>query len=113
TLRDSLFLGPPLPLEGRLYAVVETTHPKASDALLLAIPTLAAPSLHLRQNHELRLVTLDAVSGKLLAARTLLSHGGAQASEPYRRIQALPIAHGKGVLVCPTNVGTVFGVELS
>jgi outer membrane protein assembly factor BamB len=110
-LRDCLFLGPPLPLDGRLYAVVETARPRP-DALLLACPALAEPSLHLHNARELRLVTLDPATGNLLAARPLAYHTGEPALETYRRIQALPLAYSKGVLVCPTNAGTVLGVDL-
>jgi tetratricopeptide (TPR) repeat protein len=110
-LRDGLFLGPPLPLDGRLYAVVETDGP-GTDALMLALPALAEPSLRLRLPREMRLVTLDAATGKLLASCSLARPGDTAALDPYRRTQALPIAYGKGVLVCPTNAGTIFGVDL-
>jgi outer membrane protein assembly factor BamB len=110
-LRDCLFLGPPLPLDGRLYAVVETAAPRPL-ALLLACPAAAAPSLRLSDRRELRLVTLDAATGKLLASRSLGEQARPPAPDAVRRTQALLIAYGKGVLVCPTNVGAVVGVDL-
>jgi outer membrane protein assembly factor BamB/tetratricopeptide (TPR) repeat protein len=110
-LRDCLFLGPPLPLDGRLYAVIETARPRP-EALLLACPALAEPSLLLHKARELRLVTLDAATGHVLATRALGYHAGEPTLETLRRTQALAVAYGKGVLVCPTNVGTVVGVDL-
>lgn len=86
-LRDSFFLGPPLPLDGRLYALVEG-------------------------EEELSLVCLGAARGevrwmqKLAVPQTKLLLDGA------RRTYAAPLAHAEGVLVCPTNAGAVVAVDL-
>jgi outer membrane protein assembly factor BamB len=87
-LARSYFLGPPLPLAGRLYVVVE-------------------------QDKELRLACLEAHSGRvsvcwvrrLAPARTTLL------DDPLRRLQAVPLAYADGVLVCPTNAGVIVGFD--
>ncbi len=84
---DSYFLGPPLPVDGRLFAVVE-------------------------KNQELRLVCLDAAQGTLLWKQALAVPLNRLLSDVGRRVEALLPAHASGLLVCPTNVGVVLGVDL-
>ncbi len=86
-LRDSYFLGPPLPLEGQLYVLTEKAQ-------------------------VFRLITLDPKSGKLLSVLPLAKAHTALALDPLRRTDAIPMTYGDGVLVCPTNAGTIFGVDL-
>jgi outer membrane protein assembly factor BamB len=85
-LADSFFLGPPLPLEGRLYSLVERAQ-------------------------ELRLVSLDPVSGKMLGNRVLGTVRDKITADPRRRAEAAHIAYADGLLVVPTNAGTLFGVD--
>ncbi|MCI0459424.1 MAG: PQQ-like beta-propeller repeat protein [Gemmataceae bacterium] len=86
-LNDSHFLGPPLPLDGRLFGVVE-------------------------KNQELRLVCLDAAQGSLLWKQALVVPLNRLLGDVGRRVEALPPAYGQGILVCPTNAGVVLGVDL-
>jgi outer membrane protein assembly factor BamB len=86
-LCDSHFLGPPLPLSGRLYGVVE-------------------------KNQELRLVCLDAVRGDLLWTQPLTVPATRLLADVGRRVQALRLVCGDGILVCPTHAGAVVGVDL-
>jgi outer membrane protein assembly factor BamB len=86
-LHDSFFLGPPLPLDGRLYGMVE-------------------------KNQELRLVCLDAALGSLLWAQALALPLNKLLIDVGRRVQPLPPAYADGMLVCPTNAGVVLGVDL-
>jgi outer membrane protein assembly factor BamB len=87
-LLDSYFLGPPLPLDGKLYVLAE-------------------------KNAELRLVCLDpAKKGKLLWAQGLASVRERLQLDVSRRIQAVHLAYGDGILVCPTNAGAILGVDL-
>ncbi len=85
-LQNTYFLGPPLPLAGRLYAMTET-----------------------QQN--LRLVCLQAGTGELLWAQTLASPQNPLLLDAGRRLYAAHLAYGRGILVCPTNAGAIFGVD--
>ena len=79
---------PPLPLNGKLYVLNE-------------------------KQQELRLVTLDPDTGKVLAMQPLATTKDLKLGhDPLRRIQACHLAYGEGILVVPTNAGAVFGVDL-
>ncbi len=97
---NMFFLGPPLPLGEKLYALVEA-------------------------NQEIRLLCLDArVLDKLAEAhnpvfknaivwsQTLCLVEKRLLDEAVRRTQAAALAYGDGVLVCPTNAGVILGVDL-
>jgi outer membrane protein assembly factor BamB len=88
-LQGAFFVGPPLPLNGKLYVLTE-------------------------KQQELRLVTLDpADKGKVLAVQTLANTKDVKLSnDPYRRVQAAHLAYAEGILVVPTNAGAVFAVDL-
>jgi outer membrane protein assembly factor BamB len=103
--KDTFFLGPPLPLGGKIYVLVE-------------------------KNTEIRLVCLD--PAKLVGFQDTdddgqtrpdecpelvwqQSLGTAQERLPQnsqRRMHAVHLAYADGILVCPTNSGTVIGVDL-
>jgi outer membrane protein assembly factor BamB len=90
-LSDSFFLGPPLPLDGRIYVLTD-------------------------KRQELRLVCLDPHNwAKVVVwARSLGKAGRKYEEDVYnRRSQAVHLAYGDGVLVVPTNAGTVLGVRLA
>ncbi len=91
---DCYFLGPPLCLNGKLYVLSE-------------------------KQQELRLVCLENVkngSGWTPKVDFTLSLGTARDSQmqqdPERRIHAAHLSYGEGVLVCPTNLGYVIGIDL-
>ena len=91
---DSYFLGPPLCLNGKLYVLTE-------------------------KQQELRLVCLENVkhgAGWTTKVDFMLSLGTARDSQmqqdPLRRIHAAHLSYGDGVLVCPTNLGYVIGIDL-
>jgi outer membrane protein assembly factor BamB/tetratricopeptide (TPR) repeat protein len=86
-LHETIFLGPPLPLDGRLYILAE-------------------------RKQQLRLVVLDAATGKMQALHILGTPREALANDPVRRTQAAHLAYGEGVLVCPTNTGAILGVDV-
>ncbi len=87
-LADTFFLGPPLPLNGRLHVLTE-------------------------KQQELRLVTIEPATGKVLALQPLAATKDLKLShDPLRRTQAAHLAHGEGILVVPTNAGAIFGVDL-
>jgi len=88
-LAGAFFLGPPLPLDGKLYAIAEF-------------------------NGEIRLVVLDAKTGRLqwqqqlahVDNRTILVDAG------RRLAGATPSCDG-GVVVCPTSAGAVVAVDVT
>src|SRR5438105_301834 len=86
-LAGSYFLGPPLPLGGKLYVLTE-------------------------KNSELRLVCLDAANGEPTWMQRLATARDRLLLDVSRRVQAVHLAYGEGILVCPTNAGAVLGVDL-
>ncbi len=87
-LSDCYFLGPPLPLGGKLYVLTE-------------------------KQQELRLVCLDpAARGKVISTQTLGTSQEKMQNDVMRRTNAAHLAYGEGILVCPTNAGAVFGINL-
>jgi outer membrane protein assembly factor BamB len=88
-LAGAFFLGPPLPLHGQLYCLVEF-------------------------NGEIRLVVLDARSGQLqwsqqlahVESRTILV-------DRLRRLSGASPSFSDGILVCPTSAGAVVAVDIS
>lgn len=87
-LSDSFFLGPPLPLAGKLYVLTE-------------------------KQQELRLACLDpAAGGRALSVQTLASTQEKIDNDVVRRTHAIHLAYGEGILVVPTNAGAVFGIDL-
>src|SRR5207244_6885789 len=87
---DGYFLGPPLPIHGSLYTL-------------------------LQKNTELRLVALDPGTGKTLFAQSLGSVRDRRDRvllDPSRRLHVVALAHGQGVLVVPTHAGSVLGFDL-
>ena len=85
--QDGFFLGPPLPLANWLYVLTQ-------------------------KEGELRLLTLDSTTGKLIATYPLGSLRETLLDNPVRRTHAVHLAYGDGVVVCPTNAGVVFGVDV-
>jgi outer membrane protein assembly factor BamB len=90
-LKDTFFLGPPLPLEGKLYVLTE-------------------------KDQELRVLCLDAAKNpnkcEIAWTQKLAGVRDKMIQDPVRRMHAAHLAHGEGILVCPTNAGAVFGVDL-
>jgi outer membrane protein assembly factor BamB len=103
--QDSYFLGPPLPLAGKLYVLVE-------------------------KNTELRLVCLEAnklvpyeylgdegkmapdQSPELVWQQSLGTANSRLPQDSLRRMTAANLAYADGILVCPTNAGVIVGVDL-
>jgi RNA polymerase sigma factor (sigma-70 family) len=64
------------------------------------------------KNSELRLLCLEPHEGKPLWAQTLATTKGKMHMDPGRRVHAVHLAYADGILVCPTNAGTLLGVNL-
>lgn len=86
-LSESHFLGAPLPIGGRLYVLNE-------------------------KQQEIRLLTLDPETGKVLGAQTLVTTRDRLVMDTLRRSMAAHLAYGDGILVCPTNAGAILGVDM-
>lgn len=87
--QESFFLGPPLPLGGKLYVLNE----KRSEMRLLCL-----------QPHN---DTVDVLWSQPLANMT-----NGLDKDVARRMHAAHLAYGEGILVCPTNAGAVLAIDL-
>jgi outer membrane protein assembly factor BamB len=86
-LTGCYFLGPPLPLAGKLFVLTE-------------------------KNAELRLVCLEPADGKLVWKQTLATAKEKLLQDVGRRVEAVNLSYADGILVCPTNAGAVLGIDL-
>lgn len=89
-LAEAFFLGPPLPLNGNLYAVCE-------------------------QAGEIRLVVLDPATGKMRWRQQLASTetAGSVARLTDRRLAGATPSFSDGILVCPTGHGAIVAVDVA
>jgi outer membrane protein assembly factor BamB len=85
-MAGTFFLGPPLPLDGKLYCIAEVTG-------------------------DVRLVVLSAQTGALQWSQTLSLPDEVLLQFPLRRLAGLTPAFSNGVLVCPTTAGAVVAVD--
>lgn len=85
-LRGAYFLGPPLPLGGQVFALVE-------------------------KQQESRLVCLDCERGTVRWAQMLATAPDRMLLDVVRHTQAAHLAYADGVLVCPTHGGALVGVD--
>ncbi|MBI1901998.1 MAG: PQQ-binding-like beta-propeller repeat protein [Planctomycetia bacterium] len=87
-LAGHFFLGPPLPYAGRLYAVAECAS-------------------------SVKLVVIDARTGKLQWVQELGIVEQGIAADPFRRMSGASPAISAGVIVCPTSAGGVVAIDLA
>jgi outer membrane protein assembly factor BamB len=85
---ETYFLGPPLSIGDKIYVLAEI---KLEIHLLCLDP-----------NHQ----------GAKVWGQKLCEVDKKLMDEPARRAQGCFLAYGDGILVCPTNAGAVFGVDL-
>ena len=88
-LAEAFFLGPPLALQGRLYAMAEM------------------------KGQEIRLVVLSAKTGKLDWSQQLCVVEQNISQDPERRSGGASPSFSDGVLVCPTSAGAIVAVDLT
>ena len=88
-LSDAFFLGPPLPLDGRLYVMVEISG-------------------------DINLCCLDPETGTEIWRQQLVAvESGGIETDPIRRVAgAMPTYHD-GVLICPTGAGAIVAIDLA
>jgi outer membrane protein assembly factor BamB/tetratricopeptide (TPR) repeat protein len=87
-LAGAFFMGPPLPLLGQLYVIVEV-------------------------RHELRLVVLDAETGRQEWTQQIAHVEASIARNRQRRLAGATPSFGNGVLICPTSVGAVVALDVT
>ena len=89
-LAGAFFLGPPLPLMGSLYGIME-------------------------RDGEIRLVVLEAATGNLLWQQRLADAEVALFSEPLRQLMGVSPSYSAahGMLICPTSNRSVVAVDLA
>lgn len=85
-LQNSFFLGAPLPVGGKLYALVE-------------------------RDGEIRLVCLEPASGAVAWAQRLGSTPDRVLFDPGRRLRGAHLTCAGGLLLCPTDAGAVFAFD--
>jgi outer membrane protein assembly factor BamB/tetratricopeptide (TPR) repeat protein len=85
---ETFFLGPPLPLLGQLFVLAEV-------------------------RGEIRLLALEASTGNLLWSQQLAVADQAISQDAQRRSAGLSPSYADGILVCPTAVGAIVGVDLT
>lgn len=88
-LAGAFFLGPPLPLLGRLYALAEF------------------------RGQEIRLVALSPKTGELEWSQQLAVVEAPVGNDGFRRNAGATPSFADGVLVCPTSAGAVVGMDLT
>ncbi len=89
-LAGAFFLGPPLPLAGHLYALVEM------------------------KGQEIRLVALSAKTGGLEWSQQLaVVEQPGVLGDPFRRNAGASPSFADGVLVCPTSAGAIVAIDLT
>lgn len=86
-LEDSFFLGPPLPMGGKLYVLNE-------------------------KQQDLRMLTLDPATGKVLRTQLLGSAKDKIDQSLHRRIHAAHLAYGEGMIIAPTNSGALLCIDM-
>ncbi len=94
-LANVFFLGPPLPVGRRLFALVEQTTQDQRPA----------------KNKDVILLCLDPDTGRLLWSQDVASAADPLGLDAARRMQPVHLAYGDGVLVIPTNTGSVVALD--
>ncbi|HKI32579.1 MAG TPA: PQQ-binding-like beta-propeller repeat protein [Gemmataceae bacterium] len=84
---DGYFLGPPLPLGGKLYVPVQ-------------------------QGFDLRLFCLEPLTGEVVWTQTLATYKSRLPVDGGRRLHAIRLVYGDGLLVCPTYAGAVVAFDV-
>ncbi len=88
-LSGAFFLGPPLPLDGRLYVMIEL----AGDIILSCLD--------------------PATGGELWRQQLVAVESGGVDVDPIRRVAGASPTYYEGLLICPTGAGAVVAVDLS
>jgi outer membrane protein assembly factor BamB len=98
---DSHFLGAPISVGGKLYVLNERNPGPQGDADLRLVCIDPNKQEGTRPHIVQPIQTLATID-----QRNRVTHAIA------RRVNAVHLAYGEGILVCPTNAGEIFGVDL-
>lgn len=101
----AIFLGPPLPLNGRLYALYERNNRirlGCFDPYKLTVVKAEPGSKKAPEKYP-----------ELLWSQDLGTPSSKVSQDSLRRIQPAYLAYADGVLVCPTNSGAVIAVDVN
>ncbi len=109
-LGNALFLGSPLPYQGSLYVLRETAYETPAWVTFLSPPLKLAPAL--LSKSVVRVARLDPATGKVLADEAIFMPRVPVSIDSGRRLAAAHLAAADGVLVVPTNAGSILGVDL-
>ena len=94
--QDSIFLGPPLPLNGRLYVLAERN---------------GRIRLHCLDPRTMVAVKDQPAVPALIWSQRLGEPNNRLPADSIRRFQGAFLAGSEGIIVCPTNSGAVIGVD--
>jgi tetratricopeptide (TPR) repeat protein len=100
---SSHFLGVPLSVGGRLYVLNEKNPGPSGDGELRLV-TIDPIKEDASQKHRPRVISVQSLGSVQMQHR--VTH------DMSRRVNAVHLAYGEGILVCPTNAGEVLGVDL-
>jgi outer membrane protein assembly factor BamB len=102
---DAFFLGPPLPLAGKLYVLVE----KSTEFRLVCLdPGKLVDYQYMNEKGQMQ----PDQCPELVWQQSLGTANSPLPRDSLRRMQAAHLAYADGVLVCPTNAGVIVGVDL-
>ena len=88
-LANAFFLGPPLPLNGRLYVMVEIAG-------------------------DINVCCLDPATGNELWRQQVVAvESGGIESDPIRRVAGATPTYHEGLLICPTGAGAIVAIDLA
>jgi outer membrane protein assembly factor BamB/tetratricopeptide (TPR) repeat protein len=100
-LSDCFFLGPPLPLAGKLYVAIE----KDGDLRLVCLDPTKMEKTTRDPQHPQEIPSL-------VWSQVLGQPNGRLPQDSFRRYQCIHLAYADGILVVPTNAGAVLGIDL-
>jgi outer membrane protein assembly factor BamB len=100
---SSHFLGVPLSVGGRLYVLNEKNSGPNGDGELRLV-TIDPIKEDANQKHKPRVISVQSLG--MVQQQHRVTH------DMSRRVNAVHLAYGEGILVCPTNAGEVLGVDL-
>ena len=118
--KDSHFISLPISVNGKLYVLNE----KLIDPKAIGNPFGDGRENPIGGESELRLICLDStklvmrdgspkptIVGPIQVLGNVMEHNR-MVQDVSRRVNAVQLAYSDGVLVCPTNAGEVFGIDL-
>jgi tetratricopeptide (TPR) repeat protein len=105
-MQKSFFLGPPLPLNGKLYVLFE----KNGRIRLACLDPSRMKAYKRPKNREG--FEVEVTAPELVWTQRLGEPNVRLPADAYRRFQCSYLAYADGVMVCPTNAGAVVAVDV-